>query len=330
MEIKPVKPLPFEPEYGRGRIANRPAGAAPPFPGASPVDEVAEFSLNVLLRLADEALAKGDPATAREQYLKVLQYDPANSRGLYGRIVAEGMQPPANLTATLGRLETLLETLPDAERQELLRRAGRDLLTLGQKAETEALAEFFREITPSSFERFAFRMEQVLLFYQNSAALVPSHEGMLLAMITAAERLLVPYRDRKSGKKFHPSEGIYEKGKRWLQKARELLRKRFPNCFDRLRLYRKYQTCFIATAVWGDPLAGEVEAFRSFRDLYLRTNSVGRRFIVQYYRFGPLVAALVGERPLLKSAARTVLTLLLRGIGKLPGVRVPPRQGFRI
>jgi tetratricopeptide (TPR) repeat protein len=322
MEINPVKPVHFDPEQGRGQIANRHVGTIRHKDWFPIIDEVDEFSLNVLLKLADTALVEGNPATALEQYLRVLQFDPTNFRALYGKILAEGWRSPENLTETLGKIEVLLKSLPDTNKEVIIRLVGRDILALGQKVEADSLMTFLREITPGSYEAFAARMEQVLVLYQNTAALTPSHEGMLLAMIAAAERLLVSYRDQKTGKKFYPSEGIYEKGNSWLQKARELLKKKFPNRFERLLLYKKYKTCFVATVAWGDPMAEEVAAFRAFRDLYLRIYPVGRQFIIQYYRFGPIIAGVVAQRPVLKTAARMLLTPLFWGVRCLPGIRM--------
>lgn len=70
-------------------------------------------------------------------------------------------------------------------------------------------------------------------------------------------------------------------------------------------------------------MADEVVAFRAFRDLYLRTNPLGRRFIMLYYRFGPILAGIIGQRSSLKTTAQMFLTPLLLVIKLLPGVRSP-------
>jgi len=320
MEIRPIKPVLLDPEQNQGRIANRQPGAAHHYAGTPVVDEVDEFSFNKLLKLADTALTQGNAATALEQYAKILTYEPNNFRALYGKILAEGWQSPADLSETLGKLDALLKRATNAE-LAVSARAGGDIIALGQKAEAEALTTLLKEITPAAFALFATRMEQVLTLYQNSAQMLPTHEGMLLAMITASERLMVPYRDRKSGRKFHPPKGMYEKGKEWLQKARELLKKRFPSRLKRLMLYKKYQTCFVATAAWGDPTADEVMDLRTFRDLYLRTNSMGRRFIVFYYRHGAVAAGIIAERSFLRKGVRGMLGPVLWGVKLLPGIR---------
>ncbi len=319
MEIQPNKPVFIDP--GQSRVGIRPPGGATPYAAAPVLDAVDEFSFNKFLKLADTALAGGNPAAALDQYAKILSHEPDNIQALYGKALAEGLQSPDKLGETLGKLDQLLRSATGAEREQLMARAGGDLVALGKKAEADALAELLKEITPAGFELFADKIEQTLVLYQNAAQLVPPNEGMLMAMIASSQRLMVPYRDGKSGKQFYPPEGIYEKGKKWLQKARDLLKSKFPSSFKRLQMYKKYQTCFVATAAWGDPLAHEVVAFRLFRELYLRNNPLGRRFIVFYYRHGGVVAGMIAGSRFRRSAVRGMLAPLLWGIRLLPGMR---------
>lgn len=65
--------------------------------------------------------------------------------------------------------------------------------------------------------------------------------------------------------------------------------------------------CFIATAAYGTPLAGEVQLLRSFRDRYLVTNAPGRSFVAWYYRHGPAWARSLEEHTWLKAPVRGVL-----------------------
>jgi hypothetical protein len=65
--------------------------------------------------------------------------------------------------------------------------------------------------------------------------------------------------------------------------------------------------CFIATACYGSPFAGEVRVLSGFRDRYLLSNNLGRTFVRGYYRLSPPVAGFIAEKPLLKFLVRIQL-----------------------
>lgn len=65
--------------------------------------------------------------------------------------------------------------------------------------------------------------------------------------------------------------------------------------------------CFIATAAFGSPLAGQVEILRQFRDRYLMTNAAGRTFVSWYYRNGKMAAQFIADKPMVRAAVRAVL-----------------------
>ena len=69
--------------------------------------------------------------------------------------------------------------------------------------------------------------------------------------------------------------------------------------------------CFIATAAFGSPLAGQVEILRQLRDRYLLTNNFGQKFVTWYYRNGPVAANYIKDKPLAKAAVRVTLYPLI-------------------
>ena len=65
--------------------------------------------------------------------------------------------------------------------------------------------------------------------------------------------------------------------------------------------------CFVVTAVYGSPLAQEVNTMRTFRDEFLLRYQAGRLFVSTYYKLSPTVAQFISNRRPLRSFLRTVL-----------------------
>lgn len=65
--------------------------------------------------------------------------------------------------------------------------------------------------------------------------------------------------------------------------------------------------CFVATAAWGAPWASNVQALRWFRDLYLKSSSVGYALVHFYYLNSPAGARLIARYPVARRIAQIVL-----------------------
>jgi alpha-tubulin suppressor-like RCC1 family protein len=65
--------------------------------------------------------------------------------------------------------------------------------------------------------------------------------------------------------------------------------------------------CFIATAAYGTPMAGEIQILRKFRDQYLLSNPLGQTLVGLYYRVSPPIAGFITEHPVLKPVVRAGL-----------------------
>ena len=70
-------------------------------------------------------------------------------------------------------------------------------------------------------------------------------------------------------------------------------------------------SCFIATAVFGSPMAREVVVLREFRDKYLLKSKAGKKFVNGYYRFSPPIAEFIRHKLFLKFLIRTCLKFLV-------------------
>ena len=67
------------------------------------------------------------------------------------------------------------------------------------------------------------------------------------------------------------------------------------------------ETCFIATAAYGTPMAEEIQILREFRDEYLLTNPLGQGFVDFYYKVSPPMAEFITQHPSLKPIVRAGL-----------------------
>lgn len=85
-----------------------------------------------------------------------------------------------------------------------------------------------------------------------------------------------------------------------------------PFCGATYREFRTAGFCFIATAVYGDPCAPEVEALRFFRDYSLMPHVAGRLLVRTYYRLSPPVAAFLKAHPKAAGGVRRLLDTLIR------------------
>jgi len=65
--------------------------------------------------------------------------------------------------------------------------------------------------------------------------------------------------------------------------------------------------CFIATAVYGTPVAEQIDVLREFRDVVLLESEAGSRFVTWYYQKSPPIAEFLAGNELLRTFTREFL-----------------------
>lgn len=70
--------------------------------------------------------------------------------------------------------------------------------------------------------------------------------------------------------------------------------------------------CFVATCAFEDINHSTVDQLRGWRDSSLRKYTLGQKFIVWYYRKGPVMAEWLDRHPKLKPLVRKVLNLFVK------------------
>lgn len=70
--------------------------------------------------------------------------------------------------------------------------------------------------------------------------------------------------------------------------------------------------CFIATAAYGTPFAGEIDILRNWRDQKLNKNIIGKIFVRIYYTISPPLAKIISKSDTLRLIVRWFLVPLIK------------------
>ena len=86
--------------------------------------------------------------------------------------------------------------------------------------------------------------------------------------------------------------------------------------------------CFIATAAYGSPLAGEIDVLRSYRDGYLVNRWWGRILLKAYYTLSPVPAQVISRSRILRAVSRAFIYPIVKiGDGPAAATALPAILG---
>lgn len=201
-------------------------------------------------------------------------------------------------------------------RVALIRKAR---LCMGQKMYSDAAAAYEKylkilsivfdvkkgeSLTPQLFKESARTTELTVVasVYWDLVRIYDTHEKYSERQLNAAKQLAVFVR-------FTPIyPDIIKKAEAYVSRARN------PHAIKQfLKAAAEHRPrCFIATSAFESPLAQEVQILRFYRDQNLRASSMGRAFILFYYRHSPKIASFLDRQPWLKPAVRAALRLMIK------------------
>ena len=75
---------------------------------------------------------------------------------------------------------------------------------------------------------------------------------------------------------------------------------------------KKKEGCYIATMVYEHYDHPSVLELRLFRDMTLKRNTFGRKFIELYYKYSPVFVNYVKDKNLLKASAAIIIKVIVR------------------
>jgi hypothetical protein len=84
---------------------------------------------------------------------------------------------------------------------------------------------------------------------------------------------------------------------------------------DTVDATKRMRACYIATAVYGDADAPQVERLRRFRDEKLNTNRLGRHICAFYYKVSPSLAGKMNPAGLVSRGVRRTLNWFVKRLG---------------
>ncbi|HSS21680.1 MAG TPA: CFI-box-CTERM domain-containing protein [Pyrinomonadaceae bacterium] len=260
-----------------------------------------------LLMLAESAKHAGNLQEAHDYFNRILEIDPQNHKGWYGKAITTGwLATPASLRVDeiFQGIDRALALAPQEKRPVLLKAAGSELNQLANSILERAQKEFKSLVTSETYEEFMVRAKAVIRIYQKASTLKPDDLEIFKNIIEAARRYMVRYSYSEGNLSTSLTNEEYAEAKHFIQDAEFHIQKFDPTFRAQIP---EHSNCYIATAVYGSYDCDEVLTLRAFRDHTLSNYAFGRLFIRIYYEVGPRVANRIASGSITNQAMRLLL-----------------------
>jgi hypothetical protein len=143
------------------------------------------------------------------------------------------------------------------------------------------------------------------------------HPGIILALTNYRSAImeLINYCNDKNKKHLEFMLNLIEQGYHLMEENEEHILKINPKD-GKIREAKFKNSCFIATAIYGDINALEVVTLRNFRNDYLLERWWGRIFVHIYYKFSPFMAKYLEKNSKLSNYTKKILNNFLKYVNR--------------
>ena len=270
-------------------------------------------TLNNYLGLARTALRAGNNSEAEQYFNRVLEIDPAISEAWVGKGKAAAWQSSlANIR--LSEMEVAfshaIATASDPERKDVVDTCVDEMNSLVAALYDVARTQMLEYVAlDKSWIEYLTQVSQLIAGLDAALSWDDSNQTTLKNIVHLCKDNIegVAYRDQfdnDMAKAWHLSPQYEAEIRAKLELASAKLRALDSTYSPPVLNKQKADACFVVTATMGSPDHPDVTTLRLFRDHELTRRPLGRLFIEWYSTYGPMLAGLIADRPLLRKASR--------------------------
>lgn len=274
-------------------------------------------NLDNLFNLAKMAQESSNHEEALSYFTKILEFDSNNHMAWFGKGISSGWLsslPNIRLSELSSCVDQAIILAPVETQVEYRNKAALEINNITNALNNIAVKSFNMCITIDTYREFITRMWILISWYQKASDYKPDNVVLLKNIINAVHQYMQRYECIGGAQKVFLTNEGYAGAKKIILETEEKIKAIEPDFKAHIPAHEQGGGCFIATAVYGNYEAPEVQIFRQLRDNILSTNKFGRSMIWIYYQVSPIWVRLFYHNQAVLSATRIVLDLLAKRI----------------
>jgi hypothetical protein len=278
------------------------------------------------LGLARTALRAGNSSEAEQYFNRVLEIDPTISEAWVGKGKAAAWQSSlANIR--LSEMEVAfshaIATADDGEREAVVAICVHEMNELVAAVYGLARSHMLEFVAmDDAWATYLGRVSQLIAGLDSALSWDATSQVTLQNIVHLCKDNIegVAYRDpfdNNLPKAWHLSPQYEAQLRAKLESASGRLRALDPTFSAPVLEKKKADTCFVVTATMGSPDHPHVVTLRSFRDQEIATRRLGRVFVDWYYKNGPMLASIIANRSMLRTASLILIVTPAAAVARL-------------